>query len=314
MPDRSTSFSLAHVRARFFVHLDLLKLAEPSLRQVAAGMADAASAADGLRSEATHELPFDRLDEDILKLEARVKQEMAPPPAAAAEEAAEPPIDWRIPEDLISPPPAAAAAAHEPWQVEAAPAAAADAHDLEGAIAAGHDYGSEWRMPDDAAAPPVDASAGGGGGGAKRGKGKKRKAKDDSHRAATAIKKGTVLSLFQPTDVSNIGVLASNIFEHKSFCVMSTDLKPSKPELERLIVRQQADTRGGSERKKESKNRNHARAHRLRMRVCGMRCVLLFRRSTAAPSRRIRCRTPSASSRDEATPSKWRCKGRRRQR
>lgn len=235
----------------------MLKLAEPAIRQSAGALLAAeedlshkrldVGALGGDAAPAAAAAGGAKLEEG-LSLEELLSQQVKDEPDRGD--------DWLAPtreretarvsqaQNLVSPPPPAAAAA------AAAEIEGLDAH-MQGAGAGAVEVGAiyadgagDWRQGDaenmqwnaadhagmDAAAA---AAAAGDGGGPK--KGKKRKAKADTGAKKLAIKKGTVLSLFQPTDVSQCA-LVSNLFENKSFCVMSTDKSPSKADLERTIA------------------------------------------------------------------------------
>jgi len=74
--------------------------------------------------------------------------------------------------------------------------------------------------------------------GGRKKRGGKRKAKDSDAKRAATVKNGSVPSLFRPTAVAHLSRL-SNLFENKSFCVMSADRPPrgaDKAELERTIA------------------------------------------------------------------------------
>ena len=155
-------------------------------------------------------------------------------------------------QDLMSPPPAADGVQYEGL-------AAHMLGDGAGHVEVGVEYADgagDWRAGDaeqggiggggegagGEGADRAMAYANGDGGGGKGGKGKGKKRKKSETSKRLVIPKGTVLSLFRPTDVSNMLGQHSAIFENKCFCVMSTDRHPDKSELERMIVRSNAHT------------------------------------------------------------------------
>lgn len=232
----------------------MLKLAEPALRQSAGALLAAEEDLSHKRLDvgalggAAAAAPVGTKQEEGLGLEELLSQQVKDEPDRGddwlAQDRQREAARVSQAQNLVSPPPVAAAAAGVPADIEGL-----DAHmqgEGAGAVEVGAIYADgagdwrqgdaenmQWNAADHAGMDAAAAAAAAGDGGKK--KGKKRKAKADTGAKKLAIKKGTVLSLFQPTDVSNCALI-SNLFENKSFCVMSTDKSPSKSDLERTIA------------------------------------------------------------------------------